>query len=328
MPTYTFYIVKNSVMTFDAGDEEFTFSAGYDYADDRYRVVVTDDDTTMDATGDTNQTALIYDMDDNLIDSGVIEVPQYAELTGPGGTIYIDRIEIDGVHYGYLPGDDLTPGGVYSVEDTGTDSLDHTYFEGNSVPCFAPDTMIMTRAGEVPIQWLRQGDLVLTLDHGYQPIAWVGRWRVSWMQLRKSRSHWPVTIHPDASCADDARPLTVSAAHKVLVRDSWFELNTSNAEVLCNSGFITPAREPAAGQSLVWHHILLDRDEIIQANGQWSESLFSGGSVFDDLPADMQTAALAHSGGHHTTTARQSLRRYEAAAYLAETNARQMRPTG
>ena len=40
--------------------------------------------------------------------------------------------------------------------------------------CFTPDTAIETPFGPRPIQDLRPGDLILTKDHGPQPLRWIG----------------------------------------------------------------------------------------------------------------------------------------------------------
>ncbi|MEN8917690.1 MAG: Hint domain-containing protein [Octadecabacter sp.] len=320
MPTYSFYIISNSVLSYNWATSEFDFSASYDHTVHRYRIDVTDDDTTMDSTGDGNQTAMIYDMGNNLIDSGVIEVPAFATTTAPGGgTVHFDRIEVDGVHYGYLPSEDLTPGDSYAIVTSADDDLDHTYFEDHSVPCFAPDTMISTARGEVSVQRIKAGDLVLTLDHGYQPVAWVGCWRIPWPTLMMSSRHWPVTIAPPSN--SNGRALTVSSAHRMLLGGPWFDLHVGTHEVLCRSGLMAPPHPPMPGKAMIWHHILLPQHEIICANGHWTESLFAGGHLFSDLPAQTQIEARAALDQGHMSPARQILRRHEAEVFFARNGA-------
>jgi len=315
MPTYTFFIISTSALSYNSGTAEFDFDAGYDSSVDRYRIDVVDDDNIMDGGGDANQTAMIYDLNGTLIDSGPITAPMYAEINIPGGgTEFLDRIEVDGVHYGYLPSAALTPGTSYSVADSDTDNVSHSYYESNSVPCFAADTMIATRDGEVPVQWVTPGCDVLTLDHGYQPVIWAGNWRVPWIISRASKRFWPVTLPGDPSAGE--RPLTVSAAHHKMLRDPWFELSCGCPEVLCRSGLIEPAMRPTSRQPLIWHHLLFANHEIISANGQWTESLFTGGAAFEGLPKEQQVQVLAAANASHTVTARHILRGYEAAAFF------------
>ena len=44
----------------------------------------------------------------------------------------------------------------------------------NLTVCFTRGTLIKTNQGERPIEDLVAGDMVLTMDHGYQPICWIG----------------------------------------------------------------------------------------------------------------------------------------------------------
>jgi hypothetical protein len=46
---------------------------------------------------------------------------------------------------------------------------------GSQAPCFKKHTKILTNKGYLPIQDLRNGDLVKTLRHGYKPIRYIGK---------------------------------------------------------------------------------------------------------------------------------------------------------
>ena len=46
--------------------------------------------------------------------------------------------------------------------------------ENTAIICFAAGTMILTAEGERAIETLTAGDMVWTLDHGYQPLRWIG----------------------------------------------------------------------------------------------------------------------------------------------------------
>lgn len=51
--------------------------------------------------------------------------------------------------------------------------LDDTY----APVCFGSGTLIKTQDGVRPVEMLRIGDMVLTVDNGLQPIRWIGSLR-------------------------------------------------------------------------------------------------------------------------------------------------------
>ncbi len=65
----------------------------------------------------------------------------------------------------------------------------------NGVMCFASGTMIEAEQGAVLVEDLRPGDLVQTLDHGLQPLRWVGG-----MRLGPADACSEPTIAPDRDC--------------------------------------------------------------------------------------------------------------------------------
>ncbi|WP_394178294.1 Hint domain-containing protein [Yoonia maritima] len=84
--------------------------------------------------------------------------------------------------------------------------------------CFTQGTLIKTISGEVPIEELEQGDLVLTADAGYQPLRWIGRKEVSASRLDKQPNLRPVCISKGALGTDmPSTDLVVSPQHRV----SW-----------------------------------------------------------------------------------------------------------
>ena len=313
MPTYTFFIYSTDVLSFNSGTGEFDFDASYQHWEDRYRIEVSDDDNVMDAGGDANQFATIYDMDGNIIDSGVINVPMYAELADGN---FLDRVEIDGVHYGYLPMDPLTPGESYAVEDSDTETLNHTYYQANSVPCFGPTTLIDTPKGPKPIARLCVGDEVCTLDHSAQRILWAGRRDVSLGQALANPKLRPTLYFGGLrGLGQPSHPLTLSQNHRVLIADPVADLFCGDAQVFVEAGWVTPTSMPNAPFS--WHHIMLPHHEVIRANGIWVESLFFGQGVQDiTTPAHRGEMAHALGGRPHRQTARMCLRRYEARVLL------------
>ena len=146
--------------------------------------------------------------------------------------------------------------------------------------CFTSGTLIETRSGLVPVEDLRIGDLVLTMDAGYQPIRWIGGRKVSAADLRAAPRLRPIRI-----CADALGPglprqdLLVSPQHRVLVRSPVAARMFGSAEVLI------PAKKlldmpgiyvDDAAEGVEYFHILFEAHHLIWSNGAVTESLFTG----------------------------------------------------
>ena len=314
MPTYTFFIYSADILVFNSGTGAFDFDASYDSTQDRYRIEVTDDDADMDSGGDANQLATVYDMDGNVVDSGVIISPTFAELNS--GSNFLDRIEVNGTHYGYTPQDELTPGTSYPVTDSGPGGLAHTYFEGNSVPCFGPDTQIETTKGPRAITSLKMGDQVMTYDNGPQPIVWIGSRRTSLLAALTHENVRPVVYSAGIrGVGTPIRPLTLSQQHRVMITDPLVQLLAHTTQVFVRSAHLNTHTLPA--KPVDWHHFALPNHEVICANGIWVESLFAGDALMELFSADdcahiKQATRLQP----HLKTARPCLRDFEAAVLL------------
>lgn len=147
-------------------------------------------------------------------------------------------------------------------------------------PCFTPSTRIDTPAGPRTVEALRPGDLVLTRDHGAQPLRWTGRVRLSPAELAAAPRFRPVRIAAGAFGPGlPERPLTVSPQHRMLVEGPRCELLFGAAEVLVAAlhlaGQPGVAVDPAPG-GVTYLHLMFDRHEIIRAEGAWTESLHAG----------------------------------------------------
>lgn len=312
MPTYTFFIYSNTAMVYNSSTNEFDLSPTYDPAIDRFRVDVTDDDPLMNAGGDSNQNATVYDMNGNFVNSGNIFVPQYAELDdGAGGMFFLDRVEVDGVRYGYVSSEPLTAGGSYPILKVGVSEVNHTYYQANSTPCFGPDTLIETTTGPCVISSLKLGDLVHTYDNGPQPIVWSGKMPVSALQALSNPKTRPVRFSGGIYGIDSpTHPLILSQQHRVMIEGPDVALLTGNDQVFAPARALETPHMPKRG--VIWHHILLPQHEVICANGIWVESLSAGGALDELLtPDQFADAQRALHDTPHLQTARLCLRRHE-----------------
>ena len=134
--------------------------------------------------------------------------------------------------------------------------------------CYDAGTEIETDRGPRPVETLTPGDRIATADTGLVPIHWVGGRHV----IGAGRFA-PVEIAAGAWGA--TRTLRVSQQHRILIRDPRAELLFGTPEVFVPAIALTaaPGTRLVSGAACHYHHLLLDRHEVIRANGAWSESL-------------------------------------------------------
>ncbi|TRD13431.1 Hint domain-containing protein [Palleronia caenipelagi] len=148
------------------------------------------------------------------------------------------------------------------------------------VVCFTRGTRITTDRGDVAIEDLDVGDLVLTQDRGLQPIRWIGSNGLDRETLAAHDRLRPILIRAGAlGQGMPERDLRVSPQHRVLVR-SKIAIRMFDAEEV-----LIPANKllaldgidiDAGAQSVEYYHMLFDQHEIVFSNGAPTESLFTG----------------------------------------------------
>jgi hypothetical protein len=139
------------------------------------------------------------------------------------------------------------------------------------VPCFAAGTMIFTARGARPVEMLQPGDLLLTRDSGMRPVRWVGKVTVD------GRNRF-APIRFMAETYGNTRPLLVSPSHRMLITGWRAEMYFGEREIL------VPAKTLVNGdtvriapcETVTYVHVLLDRHEVIFAEGAATESLHPG----------------------------------------------------
>lgn len=322
---HEYYAYKPSALAYDATTHTLTLSSAYNHETDRVLVTINDNDGYLDGDvsadevgSDADQTAVVTSMSGSVIASGRVYDESFSALSGPGGmVIEVDQIEIGGKVVGFFSTSPLTPGTAYPVTGTYNVSAPNntalTYSQVASVPCFASGTLIATQRGEVAVERLSRGDRLLTLDNGYPPVLWTGRFLAGGAALPTTR----VTV--PAGALGEGRPhrrLTVTGCHRLLVDGAEVALLSGEHEAFAAAGQLAgpwglSASEAAAGEA--FHHVLLPRHEVILANGAWCESLFASAEGLAGLGADAVAEVLALAGEGHKQTARLCLRRHEVA---------------
>ncbi len=138
--------------------------------DDEYG---TGDYLSYDPGGGTVNSALdsssLYNADILLGDGSTMSVPVLVLQTA-NGDVFISE----------FPGNPLDGLAIQSISlvslntsDASGINLGASDVQGATIVCFATGTKIATQHGEMPVKTLKVGDMVMTLDHGLQPIRWI-----------------------------------------------------------------------------------------------------------------------------------------------------------
>ncbi|MEM9394737.1 MAG: Hint domain-containing protein [Pseudomonadota bacterium] len=139
-------------------------------------------------------------------------------------------------------------------------------------PCFVAGTLIDTPDGQRAVETLQAGDLVVTRDHGSQPVRWVGRATVP-----AYGDNTPILIR--AGTMGNTTDVRVSPQHRLLVTDWRAELFFGVPECLVAAKHLCDGLRtlPVRDAPLVdYVHLLFDDHELVCTSGLWSESYFPG----------------------------------------------------
>ncbi|WP_238368043.1 Hint domain-containing protein [Mesobacterium pallidum] len=185
-----------------------------------------------------------------------------------------------------------------------------------TVICFARGTLIDCPDGPRYIETLREGDLVNTLDHGAQPIRWIGARKIG-----ARGKHAPVRIR--AGALGNVRDLVVSPNHRMLLRGPTAALMFGADEILVSAKYLvndrTIRREPR--DEIEYYNFLFDGHEIVFSEGAPSESLYPGPQALESVPDESRAeiielfpelAEMPYEGA----LARRALKGYEAKALV------------
>jgi len=146
-------------------------------------------------------------------------------------------------------------------------------------PCFVAGTLILTPHGDVPVELLRAGDLVIGAQGEEREIMWAGRRVVDVARHPRPDTVRPVLIEAGA-LADGvpARRLLLSPDHALLLDGVLVP-----AKYLLNWNTI---RQDAGALPVSYHHLELARHGVVFAEGAPAESFLDTGhrGIFDNAP--------------------------------------------
>ena len=129
-------------------------------------------------------------------------------------------------------------------------------------PCYVRDTKILTTTGEVVVQDLRAGDMLVTRFGALRALKWVGRRSYAGRFLGHAQA--PVCFRA-GSIADNVpnRDLYVSPTHAMVIMDRLV-----GAYLLVNNSTVT---QTATSAQVDYFHLDLGVHDCVVADGVWSE---------------------------------------------------------
>ena len=137
--------------------------------------------------------------------------------------------------------------------------------------CYCAGTAIATPLGPVPVETLREGDLVLTASGASRPVRWIGRRSYASRFLLRNRAMLPVRFAAGSLGGGvPVRDLLVSPEHAMVI-DGWL----IPARELVNGVTITAVPHVAA---VHYFHVELDSHDVLLAEGAPSESFMDDDS--------------------------------------------------
>lgn len=206
-------------------------------------------------------------------DTGARLLMFVGDLPPPGQDLWVVRTAIDRTHSGAGA---KVAGGVI---------------------CFTPDTRIATPTGARLIQDLRPGDRIMTKDNGAQDILWTGSRRMSGARLYAMPHLRPVRFRAGALGIE--RPdadLVVSPQHRMVLNGPAARALFNTEEVLVKAedllNDVTICVDHAL-REVTYIHILLDRHNIVWANGMETESFHPSNTAMDTIEPAQREALMA-----------------------------------
>ncbi len=175
---------------------------------------------------------------------------------------------------------------TYPADASAGQSLNYTaagVYEGAGAPdpgvvCFTAGSLIETEFGPRRIEDLPVGTKIRTLDHGLQPLRWIGRRVVSAAEQARHPALCPIEIDKGAlGPQSPVRRTRVSPHHRMLITSPATEILFNQPRMLCAAVSLVGQRgirQRPPGAAVEYVHILFDQHEVVFVDGQPSESFF------------------------------------------------------
>jgi len=173
---------------------------------------------------------------------------------------------------------------VYLTEQNNQGSVNINDPIVTPIVCFKEDTKILTDKGYLPIQNLRKGDLIQTLNNGYKPIDMIGKRDISHQaiveRIKDQLYKYSQTEYPEVF-----EDLVITGCHSILVEDFVNEEQKEKAIETLGQLYLTDNkyRLPACAdlQASVYenpgtytiYHLALEHDDYYMNYGIYANGL-------------------------------------------------------
>lgn len=253
-----------------------------------FTVDITDDDAILEDP-DSNGTAQ-FDVSGipGLGNSNNFQIFESYDATVGGLPVTFTLIQFSGTLYMFATSGSIAPGDTLVAPNLTADpAAPNNYTDLPSYVCFADGTQILTSKGQILVEHLKVGDMVVTMDNDCQPIRWIGSRILDTVDLAQNPNLRPIRIRAGALGSGlPTQDLVVSPQHRVFVRSIVAQRIFGMAEILI------PAKKlldldgidvDLDAPSVAYNHFLFERHEIVFSNGAPTESMFTGTEALKSL---------------------------------------------
>lgn len=215
-------------------------------------------------------------------------------LNLPQGTVVNDSSAgtftvINGVSYTVTSGSFTLPTGQ---------TVSYTSFDqGTGFACFVKGTRISTPVGMIPIEDIKVGSTVVTLDGETRTVRWIGNRRFEAAELSENPKLHPVRIAAGAlGHGLPLRDLFVSRQHRMLVRSRIVQRMFQTPQVLVSAIKLVDIPGVSLSKKAAqvhYFHMMLDTHDAVLAEEAPSETLLPGGHALRSFDIQSRGEILA-----------------------------------
>ena len=212
-------------------------------------------------------------------------------MTHGGETVEILLIAVGddpaaGLHF--LPLDPLDPNEDYTLLEISDDPGPVRLADITPVAFARGTTITLSDGRQCPVEDLRTGMMVLSRDHGGQPLRWIGQ-----RTLRAIGPYAPVII--PQGVLSNQQDLILSQYQRLFIYQSGDTLLTDTPEMLVRAGDLVDDETIylRPGGFVDYFHLVFDRHEIIYAECIPTESLLINERTLGIFPSEMASSISA-----------------------------------